>query len=140
MSEEFTTRDVAERVRRAFEASNNGDFDTLMSFYGRDAIWDMTPMGLGVYEGQVAIRGFFEEWVGSFEEFEMDPEEFLDLGAGVTFAVVLQGGRPIGTAGHVELRFAQLSAWVEGLVVRTTNYTDIDEARAAAQRLAEERG
>jgi hypothetical protein len=30
--------------------------------------------------------------------------------------------------------------WEDGLIVRVTNYTDIDEARAAAERLAEERG
>jgi ketosteroid isomerase-like protein len=140
MSEESTTPDLVELVRRAYEASNHGDFNTMMSFYGRDAIWDMTPMGLGVYEGQVAIRRFFEEWVGSFEEFEIDPEEILDLGVGVTFAIVLQGGRPIGSAGHVELRYAQVTVWVDGLGVRTTNYTDINQARAAAERLVEERG
>jgi hypothetical protein len=30
--------------------------------------------------------------------------------------------------------------WIDGLIERTTNYFDIDEARAAAERLAEERG
>jgi hypothetical protein len=32
--------------------------------------------------------------------------------------------------------------WVDGLIVRVTNYdyADIDKARAAAERLAEERG
>jgi hypothetical protein len=30
--------------------------------------------------------------------------------------------------------------WVQGVIVRETNYTNIDEARAAAERLAEERG
>jgi hypothetical protein len=29
--------------------------------------------------------------------------------------------------------------WVEGMIVRTTVYADIDEARAAAERLAQER-
>jgi hypothetical protein len=30
--------------------------------------------------------------------------------------------------------------WSDGLIVRNTTYPDIDEARAAAERLAEERG
>ncbi|HXW58406.1 MAG TPA: hypothetical protein VEJ23_02895 [Solirubrobacteraceae bacterium] len=30
--------------------------------------------------------------------------------------------------------------WRDGLIVRTTNYADLDEARAAAERLAKERG
>ena len=29
--------------------------------------------------------------------------------------------------------------WVDGLIVRLTNYTDIDETRTAAERLAESR-
>jgi hypothetical protein len=30
--------------------------------------------------------------------------------------------------------------WVEGLLLLVTNYADINEARAAAERLAESRG
>ena len=30
--------------------------------------------------------------------------------------------------------------WVNGVTVRATHYNDIDQARAAAERLAEERG
>ena len=43
-------------------------------------------------------------------------------------------------AGHVQQREAWVIAWVKGLIVQITSYTDIDEARAAAERLAEERG
>jgi hypothetical protein len=39
------------------------------------------------------------------------------------------------------VRFAGVTTWVDGLVVRNTIYYDIvKEARAAAERLAEERG
>jgi hypothetical protein len=38
------------------------------------------------------------------------------------------------------MRFAAVTTWVDGLIERNTNYTDIDEARAGAERLAEERG
>jgi hypothetical protein len=112
----------------------------MMSVYGRDAVWDMTPIGLGTYEGLAAIRGFVEDWVGAYEEWRAEPEEILDLGGGVTLAVALQGGHPVGSDGHVQWRYAQVSVWVEGVAVRTTNYLDIDQARAAAERLAEERG
>jgi len=37
------------------------------------------------------------------------------------------------------MRHANVFVWVEGLIVRVTHYDDIDEARAAAERLAEER-
>jgi ketosteroid isomerase-like protein len=139
MSEESTSPDLVELVRGAYEASNRRDFDAMMSVYGRDSFWDMTPMGLGTYKGLAMIRRFLEDWLGTFEEFEAEPDEILELDGGVTLAVVLQSGRPVGSDGHVQLRYAQISVWVDGVALRTTNYTDIDEARAAAKRLAEER-
>jgi ketosteroid isomerase-like protein len=140
MPEDSTTPDLVELVRSAYDASNRRDFEAMMSAYGRDAVWDMTPIGLGIYEGLAAIRGFVEDWVGTYEEWHAEPEEILDLGGGVTLVVALQGGRPIGSDGHVQWRYAQVSVWVEGVAVRTTNYLDIDEGRAAAERLAESRG
>ena len=69
----------------------------------------------------------------------MEAEEILDLGNGVTFTVVVLKGSPTG-GGQVRLRYAAVTEWVEGKVVRDTNYTDIDKARVAAEQLAEERG
>jgi ketosteroid isomerase-like protein len=139
MSEESTTPDLVELTRRQFEAADRDDFDAIMSCWASDAVWDMSPMGLGLYEG-AAIRRFFEDWRGSYEDYETEAEEVLELGDGVTFAVVIQNGRPVGSDGSVRIRYASVLAWVGGLIVRCTTYGDIDEARAAAERLAEERG
>jgi hypothetical protein len=38
------------------------------------------------------------------------------------------------------MRWAAVAEWADGLTTRVTVYTDIDEARAAAERLAQERG
>jgi hypothetical protein len=81
----------------------------------------------------------FEDWWETFEEDERKLEEFRDLGNGVTFGVLFQRGRPAGSSGFVELRTAIVALWVLGLIERLTVYTDIDEARAAAERLADER-
>src|SRR5439155_19838019 len=86
MSEESTTPDLVELSRRTFDAYNRRDFDTVMSFYGRDCVWDASPWGIGTFEGTAAVRGFFEEWIGAYEEFAIEPEEILDLGNGVIFS------------------------------------------------------
>jgi hypothetical protein len=39
-----------------------------------------------------------------------------------------------------DFRCAGVSAWTDGLIEWVTTYTDIDEARAAGERLAQERG
>ncbi len=139
MSEESTTPDLAELVRRSIESANDHDFDSTPSFFAADAVWDMSPLGVGIYEGRDAIRGFLEDWFGAYDELESKPEEILDLGNGVAFSVVLQNARLTGSAGHLQLRYAAVGVWVESLIVRTTYYLDIDAARAAAERLAEER-
>jgi SnoaL-like protein len=110
-----------------------------VSFFAPDAVWDDSAIGLGTREGLAAIREHIEAWIGSYEEFEWVPEERLDLGNGVLFAVSIQKGRPVGSTGYVHQRFATVTVWVAGLIERFTTYPDIDEARAAAERFAEER-
>jgi ketosteroid isomerase-like protein len=139
MLEESTTPDLVELGHRTLEALNQGDFDAVMGVWGPDPVWDLSPMGLGVYEGRAAIRAFFEDWIGAYEEYEIKAEEILDLGSGITFAVAIQKGRPVGSDGHLQWRYASITQWVEGMAVRVTNYGGIDEARATAERLAEER-
>jgi ketosteroid isomerase-like protein len=140
MSEESTTPDVVELTRGQWEAVNRGDVDALMSRFPPDGVYDPSPTGLGVFEGPAAIRGFLEEWWGAFEELRYELEEVRDLGNGVVFAVVRQDGRPAGSTGYVRAREAYVHEWVDGMIARVTIYLDIDEARAAAERLAEERG
>jgi hypothetical protein len=111
-----------------------------MSVYGPDPVWDTSPMGLGIYEGPVTIRRFFEDWIGRYEEWKIEPDEILDLGSGVVFVAVTQNARPAGSTGYVQWRYAAVYAWAGRVLVRITNYTDIDEARAAAERLAESKG
>ena len=139
MSEDSTTPDLVELTRRAFEAANRRDFDVLMSFFASDAVWEGAGLGT-TFEGLAAIRGFWEDWFPSYGELGIEQEEILDLGNGVVFAVLIQKARLVGGSGEVRLRYAAVGVWADGLVVRVTNYTDVDEARAAAERLAEERG
>jgi hypothetical protein len=54
-------------------------------------------------------------------------------------AVIRQDARPLGSAGRGQARSAFVSELVEGMLVRVVVYLAIDEARSAAERLAEER-
>ncbi len=136
-SEESATPDLVELIRRSIEVE---DMDEAVGFYAPNAVWDASPWGMGVFEGQAAVRGFFEDWLSSYSGIEWTAEEIRDLGNGVAFAVIVQKGQVAGSSGSVQLRYGAVTEWVDGLIVRNTTYTDIDEARAAAERLAEERG
>ena len=137
MPEESTTPDPVERVRRQFEAGNRRDIDAVMSSFAVDAVLEGRALG-DIFEGQAAIRAFVEGWFGMYEELEFKLEEVPHLGNGVVLAVVLQEARPAGIAGHVQQREGWVYVWVGGLITRLTA-SDLDEARAAAERLAKER-
>jgi ketosteroid isomerase-like protein len=126
-------------VRVLLEASNRADWDRLLSFVAPDAVWEATGLGTS-FEGVGAIRDFLEEWSGAYRDWEIDVEEILDLGHGVTLHVAVQKGHPVGSTGQVRWRFAQVLVWTAGVVVRTAVYADVDEARTAAERLAKSRG
>jgi hypothetical protein len=112
MAEESTTPDLVALTRRQFDAVNRRDMDAAMSRFPPDGVYDTSPDGLDV----------------------------LDLGHGIVFSLVRQTARPAKGTGHLQRREAYVLEWVEDLIRRTTVYTDIDEGRAAAERLAEERG
>jgi len=140
MSDESTTSDLVELARLSFEPAKSRDFDAMMAFWADDPVWDLSPMGLGVYRGTTAVRGFFEDWIGSYGQFEVELEECLDLGNGVVLGVIVQTASLAGSSGEVTIRYASVTVWENLVIVSVTNYPDIHEARAAAVRLAKERG
>ena len=139
MSGESTTPDLVERVRRLLEAANRLDFDAVEGFYAPDAVHRQAEAF--TFEGVTAIRGFFEDATSSFEKAEHQAEEILDLGNGVTFTVVILKARLVaGSTSRVQETWNWTATWVEGMCERVVVRSDIDEARAAAERLAEKRG
>ncbi len=140
MAEESTTPDLVALTRQLFDAASSGDVDALMQFYAPDAVWETTLVTL---DGSAAIRERLEEWLGAFDELEFELEEILDLGNGVTLTVVNQRARPAGSSsssgGYMQRQEALIGVWEQGMVTHATTYLDVDEAHAAAKRLAEER-
>jgi ketosteroid isomerase-like protein len=86
------------------------------------------------------FRGFLEGWWANWEDHHHGIQEILDLGHGVVFVALGEDGRPTGSSARVQARAGWVYEWARGKIVRITTYMDIDEARAAAERLAEERG
>jgi ketosteroid isomerase-like protein len=140
MPEEATTPDLRELTRRAFDAGNRHDLDALMTFFAPDAVVDMSDLALGTFEGVTAIRRFLEDWWGTWGDHLIEEEETVDLGHGVVYTHAREAGRLEGSDGYVEQHRGWVLVWANRMIERFTAYLDIGEARAAAQRLAEERG
>jgi hypothetical protein len=129
-----------ELARRIIGALNRRDFDAAERLLAANAVMEVVALGAS-FEGVAAIRGFYEEWTCAYEQFEIEIDELLDYGSGIIFGVFTMQGRPVGGTGHVRYRIAQVQTWEDSVVVRITGApgNEIDKARAAAARLAEER-
>jgi ketosteroid isomerase-like protein len=141
VSEEFRTPDLVEILRHGTEALNRRDLDAFLSLQAPDAVWDFTQRGVGTFEGSAAMRGFLNDYWGSFDDLVFEIEETRVLDNGVVLAVVNQSARPVGVTGHVHTR----EGWVfsfstDGMIVCVSTHEDVDEARATAERLAQEAG
>ena len=135
MSQEFTTPDPVELVRKQLEALDRGDLDGVMSSVAEDVVLDGRA---DHFEGRAAIRGFLEDWFRAWEELDFELEEVSDLGGGVVFAVVIQDGRLVSGDGRLRQREGWVYLWMGGSIARLTT-SEVDHARAAAERLAEQR-
>jgi ketosteroid isomerase-like protein len=141
MTEESTTLDLVELLRRAFRAMNQHDADAVLEFFTPDAIWT-NPVGPDPrFEGEAAIRRLLLEWWSTFGDLSVTLDQVQEIGGGIVLAVFRQHGRPGGSSLGVEQTGALILELANGKVARLAVYpTDIDEARAAAERLAAERG
>ena len=91
------------------------------------------------FKGRTAIRGLLEDWVGRYQVVEIEIADILDLGDGVGFVIARMEGQLAESTAHLRVRFGAAYLWADDLIVRVTSHTDIDEARAAAERLSRER-
>jgi hypothetical protein len=133
-----TTPDLADLLRRLVDILNRRAWGELADVFARDGVLDLSDLGLGAYEGD-AIPAFGEDWVGAYDKYEMVMDEVLELDNGVIFTVNTQVARPTGSSGDVRLHDAYVFICEDNRIVRWTAYQSIDEGRAAAERLAEER-
>jgi len=136
MSQESTTPDLVELVRKQLEALDRRDVDGVMNNVAEDGVLEGRVEEV---EGRAAIRRFLvEDWFRAYEELNYELEEVSDLGGGVVFAVVIQDGRPVGGDGRLRQREGWVYLWTGGSIARLET-SEVDQARAAAERLAEQR-
>ncbi|MFL5782121.1 MAG: nuclear transport factor 2 family protein [Thermoleophilaceae bacterium] len=134
MTEESTTPDLVELVRKQVEALDRGDLDGVVIGVAEDAVLDGRAE---VIEGRAAIRSFLDDWFRAYEELNFKLEEISHLSGGVVFAVVIQDGRLVGGGGHLRQREGWVYLCVGGTIARLDT-SEVDQARAAAERLAQE--
>jgi ketosteroid isomerase-like protein len=100
-----------------------------------DLMWNMSNFHgwpeQQVYEGIDGVQAFLREWMGAWEDWELEVEALLDAGDMVV-ALVHQRGRSKAAGMPVEMSFAQVWTVRDGLQTRMDMYSDREEALKAA--------
>jgi ketosteroid isomerase-like protein len=120
-------------VRTGIEAWNRRDWDAAMMAFHPEIEWrnaGVLPDVADVYRGHEGVRVFWDSWAGSWDDIQLEPEEFIDLGDRV---LVLARFRASGR-NQIEVNrpIAQLWTMRDGLIVSFQSYWDRAEALAAA--------
>jgi ketosteroid isomerase-like protein len=135
------SQENVELAREAYDAYNREGITGILGYLDPEVEWRNAAESpdAGVFIGHKGVV----EWQGmvdaSFKEMHFEPERIDQLPRGRVLASVRFRFRAPTSGVQVEVPFAHLMTWRDGKVTEFSMHTDIDAARAAAERLAQER-
>jgi ketosteroid isomerase-like protein len=95
-----------------------------------DLVWDVSKLGWPdrqIYHGPAGAMQFNAEWSDAWDDWALEPEEYIDAGERVV-VILNQRGRSKATGIPVEMRFAQVWTLRDGQGIRMQLYASVDEA------------
>jgi ketosteroid isomerase-like protein len=119
-------------VHEIIGALNRGDVDGMLERMHPDFEWrplESSPVAGGVYRGHEQVRGYVEDWLGTFEDLRIELEAPTEVGDHI---VAVVHGRARGRASGLELnnRFCQVWTLRDGLAVGMDEYASRELALA----------
>jgi ketosteroid isomerase-like protein len=120
------SQENVQRVREAYEALRRGGVDAVLPFFSRDVVAEESPEfpDTGTVEGHQGIRRLVANFSENFDDFQVDPQEFVDAGPHVVVRVRLSG-RAKGGGPPVDLEsFHVLTARPDGLLRQLRVFLD----------------
>ena len=116
-----------EVVRRFLAA----DMDEALRHADPGIVWN--PIEESPARGHEAVRASSTSWKSEWDDYELIPEAFADLGDRVVVTVLLRG-RGRGSGIEVDARFYDVYTLRDGKIVRMDQFADESEALAAVTR------
>src|SRR5215211_437703 len=84
------SRESVEVVRRMLQAFADGGLDAMAEFLDPDIDWRAAEGAIddvGEMHGRVAVRGYIQDWIDTFDDFSVVVEELRDVGDGGVLAI-----------------------------------------------------
>jgi ketosteroid isomerase-like protein len=123
--------EIVKEFTRLFEG---GDRDGWREYFDPDVVWDTSASSwpsAGVFHGHEGVERFFRDWLGTWSDYEIATQEYLDAGDSVVIVFRQRGtGRESGV--QIERDFFAVYDLRESKVVRYRMYDSRDEALEAA--------
>ncbi|MBA2522370.1 MAG: nuclear transport factor 2 family protein [Solirubrobacterales bacterium] len=128
------SQENVEIVRELTKRFEGGDRESWRQVVAKDAIWDTSATTIpqaGVYEGHVGIERFFTDWLGTWENPEVETQDLIDAGDSV---IQVFRWKVRGKASGVETEATMFGVYDvrEGWVVRFRQYESREQAIEAA--------
>ena len=119
-----------ELIRRAYEQFNSGQ-EAPLSMLDEAVEWHTAAdlPNSDVHRGHAGVRALIDDWVGSFERFTADVEEYIDRGDYVVVPLVLRGQMADGD----EVSLPETHVWRvrDGRVIEVREYRTLEAALEA---------
>lgn len=125
------SRENVELVKAVFRGWNEAGVDGILKFFHDDIEYLPREEG-GVIHGHDGMRRYFERWMEAWDEFQVGPTEFLEVGDYVLNGATLKArGRGSGVA--VAMEYWQVWLIRAGKAARWEEYLDRTEALEAVR-------
>jgi len=128
------SQENVEVVRRMLQAFAEGGLDAMAEFADPDINWRAAEGAIddvGEMHGRVAVRGYLQDWIDTFDDFSVVVEELRDVGDDRVLAIQRLKGRAKLSGTETDLRYAFVSTVRDGKVVRGREYLSVDDALEA---------
>jgi ketosteroid isomerase-like protein len=120
------------KTREFIAAYNRRDFDAALEWFHPEVEWVLPELQQSdSCHGPEEVRRFWEGLDETFEDFRLDPQEFVDGGDRVAVRLRYYGrGKGSGVEVETEM-YHQVTTFRDGLMVRFDYVTDWPQALAA---------
>jgi ketosteroid isomerase-like protein len=125
------SQENVEIVRRCCEAFNRADYEAALDALDPAIEYDLSHFPDGrVYQGREGVREAFRTWLGTWDDYRQEQEEFIDAGDEVVVCV-REHGR--GKGSGLKLARATFGVWTmnDQRVIRIRFYGTKAEALEA---------
>jgi ketosteroid isomerase-like protein len=122
--------DDVDVVRRAIDAWNRRDLEAALELTHPQCESRSVQATETAY-GREGVAATFRDWFEAFEDFQMEPEDFIVSGDRI-LVPMRQRARGEGSGLQIDERFYQLYTVRDGMIIRFDEYSDEEQALQAA--------